>query len=172
MRISLERISEEGLFLDEERPPEWWNNFRDFMESGHSGFHEPVKIRVFLTKVGSQIHVRGEIRALVDVECARCLDEITQEVIAPVDVFYVPEKPGVYPEDEDDVGYETYTGESIDLAEHLRGQLALYFPIRFLCKEDCKGLCPSCGANLNYEECHCEVEKFKGPWAVLKNLKF
>ncbi len=79
--------------------------------------------------------------------------------------------------DEDDIDeqpddyYETYSGEKIDLSEFLKEQIVLSLPYKLLCKEDCKGLCPKCGTNLNIEKCNCKNNWEDSKFAVLRNIK-
>ena len=63
-------------------------------------------------------------------------------------------------------------GNEIDLREPLREQLLLHLPEYVACREECRGLCPHCGANRNETECGCVSERLPGPWDALKNVKF
>jgi uncharacterized protein len=70
---------------------------------------------------------------------------------------------------EAEVGY--YEGDGILLEDALREQVLLEAPIRAICREDCKGLCPHCGANLNQQQCSC-AEPLEDPrWAALKDIR-
>jgi Predicted metal-binding, possibly nucleic acid-binding protein len=71
---------------------------------------------------------------------------------------------------EEDLEFGSYQNEEIDLAGLLGEEIRLALPIRFLCKEDCKGLCPKCGANLNEGPCPCPKYKEGSPFAVLKDF--
>ena len=73
--------------------------------------------------------------------------------------------------DVDDVDHETYRGDEVDLDDYLRGLIAVSLPVKVVCGEDCKGLCPKCGANLNRETCDCEKQWEDPRFAVLKKLK-
>ncbi len=171
MIIRLDNIPDEGLNVDESRPDTWLTNFPDLLAEDGISAAGPVKIRLNVVRTDEQVHVQGDIRMSVHTECARCLAEVIAEVEAPVDIVLVPTGPGRESEDAEDEGFGTYREEEIDLAEHLRGQLALYFPSKFLCKPNCKGLCPQCGADLNNEECSCKTEAVDPRWAALNKLK-
>ena len=67
--------------------------------------------------------------------------------------------------------FSTYDGDRIDLDEIVREQILLALPTRQLCAEDCKGLCPSCGANLNEKACGCEQQQTDPRWSALEALK-
>ena len=70
-----------------------------------------------------------------------------------------------------DLDLDYYTGESVDLESLLREQIILMMPLKPLCDENCKGLCPHCGANLNRETCTCSTDTVNSPFAVLAKLK-
>ena len=66
---------------------------------------------------------------------------------------------------------EPASGETVDLEAIIREQIILMVPLKPLCQEDCRGLCPICGANFNRETCSCQVEKSDSPFAQLAKLK-
>jgi uncharacterized protein len=73
------------------------------------------------------------------------------------------------PQDEVEVSY--YTGEGVLLEDVLREQVLLAVPLKTVCREDCRGLCPHCGRNLNVEQCNC-AEPLEDPrWSALKEIK-
>src|SRR3972149_1229351 len=74
-------------------------------------------------------------------------------------------------EGDEDIDFETYKGDEIDLGGYLRELIAMSLPIKVLCGEGCKGLCPNCGVNLNLEECFCKDNWVDPRFAVLRNLK-
>ena len=72
--------------------------------------------------------------------------------------------------------YEGVAGQIVDISEEIREDLLLILPVAFHCKEDCKGLCPRCGADLNTESCRCrenadELPPGDSPWDILDNLQ-
>jgi len=74
-------------------------------------------------------------------------------------------------EEDKDIEHEAYHGDEIELSGYLMEQVAISLPVKVVCKEDCKGLCALCGANLNTEICACNREQFDPRFSVLKNLK-
>jgi len=173
LKIRLENIPDTGLVLDETRPKSWLTNFTDMLEEGaRPGVAGAVGFHLEISRAGEQVRVVGDIRVGVVAECARCLAELHSEVKAPVDVVLVPSRSGGESEDIEDEGFGTYENpEEIDIGEHLRGQLALYFPFRFLCRPDCRGLCDRCGADLNVKECDCRKNEWDSRWDALRKLK-
>ena len=107
---------------------------------------------------GDRITVRGEVRAVTRLECFRCLREYELLLEVPFDVF--AEQSGKSSRrDEIELERDDYMmfhdGRRLDLREQVREALLLELPIAPHCREDCQGLCPRCGANLNDGPCAC-----------------
>jgi uncharacterized protein len=103
----------------------------------------------------------GRLQARLEMACGRCLEPFTLPVDTQVDLTYVPH-PADAPEDEvelsqDDLTTAFYREQTLDLGDMVREQFYLALPMRPLCREDCKGLCPQCGTNLNQGTCGCDV---------------
>jgi len=71
----------------------------------------------------------------------------------------------------EDLEFSLYEGEEVDLGPLIREQVLLALPTRPLCRDDCRGLCPQCGINLNHAECGCRVETFDPRLEALRSLK-
>ena len=69
------------------------------------------------------------------------------------------------------MGIVFFQGKKIHLKDTIQEQVIMEFPLRALCKQDCRGLCPRCGADLNEDLCDCERRSSPGKFDVLKNLK-
>ena len=119
--------------------------------------------------------VAGEIATKVELVCARCLEPVVDEVHRSFDLFYSPLPKGEKPEEarlkEDDAEIGFFEGEGLFLADVLREQVLLALPMKVICRSDCRGLCPNCGANLNHEECRCETHAADPRLAPLARLK-
>lgn len=107
------------------------------------------------------------VGADISTECARCLEEICERI--EFEKIYGLTESRVSDDSED---YISTVGGELDIAECARSLFLLNFPTRFICSEDCKGLCGSCGKNLNCGECDCNKKEVDPRLAVLKNLKF
>lgn len=153
------------------------------MDSYKVGPHEfklPHKITydLALTNVGEGILLTGIMNCDVEGVCDRCLEKAEFSIAAEVNEYFLYDAPeDEENEDSDDfVEYSLITDDDkIDLSEPLNAALIMETPFVVLCSEDCKGLCPDCGANLNFEECDClakrEEERLKeSPFAALKEL--
>ena len=139
-------------------------------------FEAPVRYQLYITNTGGAFLVTGTVSAIAQTSCARCLDNMDLALDAEVEAYYViPGEDAPLSEDEE-IEYETLEGkDKIDLDGLIRATLALAFPYIPLCAEECAGLCPQCGANLNRAACDCIIEgpdDSNNPFAVLKTLKF
>ena len=112
--------------------------------------------------------VRGIARAVIESPCARCLAATETSVEAEVEEAFIRDK-GEEREADDD--QYMYSGHVLELDEAVRTALLLEMPSRVLCKEDCRGLCDQCGANLNINECSCQKDlNHRNPFSALASL--
>jgi uncharacterized protein len=121
------------------------------------------------------IRLNGEVATTIELACARCLEPVIQDVVRKFDLLYRPQGADAgQPEipvttAEAEVSY--YQGKGLLLEDVLREQVLLALPLRAVCREDCKGLCPHCGKNLNLERCSCAQPVEDPRWAALKDLR-
>lgn len=107
-----------------------------------------------LTNAGEGILATGLVRAHVVGTCDRCLEPAEFDVAGEVDGYYLFEEPERLAEDEDEADFELVSADNtIDLSGALLSALVMETPFVVLCREDCAGLCPVCGANLNEGDC-------------------
>ena len=112
--------------------------------------------------------VRGVARAVIESPCARCLAPTETSVEAEVSEAFIRD---IGQEREVDDDQYRYSGHVLELDEAVRTALLLEMPSRVLCKEDCRGLCDQCGANLNINECSCQKDLTrKNPFSALASL--
>ena len=121
------------------------------------------------------IRVSGELSTTLELPCARCLEPVTENVTRKFDLLYRPLGADAGREELSVTGAEAevsyYQGEGLLLEDAVREQVLLALPLKVICREDCKGLCPHCGANLNSERCSC-AEPMEDPrWTALKDLR-
>ncbi|MDR3764455.1 MAG: DUF177 domain-containing protein [Acidobacteriota bacterium] len=121
------------------------------------------------------IRIVGKLAVQVEAGCARCLEPVTIPVSRSFDLLYRPLKGEKRAEEvsiheaETEIGF--YSGEGMELEDALREQVLLAVPIKVLCREDCKGLCPVCGVNRNLKSCQCTVNPADMRWDALSGLK-
>jgi uncharacterized protein len=127
------------------------------------------------TRDGEEVRLAGTLKARVAFDCDRCLTPLSIPVEQSFDLLYVhPTRSSANDEKElggDDLSVAFYQGQAIDLDDVVREQIEFALPMHRLCREDCKGLCQLCGANLNEGLCGCESKELDPRWAALKELK-
>ena len=131
----------------------------------HDGKHQVIQ----------DIRVQGDLSTTLELACARCLDPVEQKVGRTFDLLYRPLGTDAGHEElsvtaaEAEIGY--YQGEGLLLEDTLREQVLLSVPLKVVCREDCKGLCPSCGKNRNTEPCACVQPVGDPRWSALKEIR-
>jgi len=138
------------------------------------GVDSKIQGRVVLTRTDRDILVKGTLHTEVEVTCSRCLSlfscplalNIEDEYSPTIDVssgapLSLPDEPGCFTIDKHHV---------IDLTEAIRQYALLATPMKPLCREDCAGLCPGCGRNLNLGICDCLPQEADPRWSKLKEL--
>jgi uncharacterized protein len=124
-------------------------------------------------RADDKVQLIGSVKVVVELECDRCLTALSIPVKASFDLLYVPPL-GTGEEHElgeNDLSLGFYQDGIIDVDDLTREQIELALPMARLCSDECRGLCPKCGANLNLGECACREEQVDGRWAALKELK-
>jgi len=132
----------------------------------------PLEVDLTATDVGEGVLVRGTLAATVRQACRRCLEPVERKVREHVDLLFTEPQPGEEEVDDGEVYLLPTRGDHLDLTDAVREQVLLQVPEFTLCREECRGLCPSCGADLNDGACECVPEQAQSPWDALKNVKF
>ena len=121
------------------------------------------------------IRLNGELATKLELPCARCLEPVVQDVTRKFDLLYRPLGTDAGNEElsvtvaEAEVGY--YQGDGLLLVDAIREQVLLAVPLKVVCREDCKGLCPTCGKNRNSEPCSCAPPLGDPRWSALKDIR-
>ena len=121
-----------------------------------------------------EIRVSGHVAVCMEADCDRCLEPAPVAIDADFSLFYRPVSEGYSDEKEIDSGEAEmgfYEGDGVQLNDVLREFVLLSLPMQRVCKEDCKGICPTCGQNRNLKECACARAQTDERWAALKSLK-
>jgi uncharacterized protein len=136
---------------------------------------EPLQVTATAELLDGQIRITGELETKIELVCARCLEPVVEDVNRAFDLFYRPVAKDLKPKEDrlkdDDTEIGFFEGEGLFLADVLKEQVLLALPLKVICRSDCRGLCPSCGANLNHEECRCETHATDARLAPLARLK-
>jgi uncharacterized protein len=138
----------------------------------------PVDLRMVIHKDHDRFRLVGTVKTALELQCSRCLEPFILPVDREFDLRYLPAG-ATEPEpdddeeievEDDDVAVTFYRDEQIDLNELLREQFYLALPMKPLCKDDCKGICPQCGTNRNTAPCDCNPRWEDDRMAGLKTL--
>ncbi len=134
MRLNVKNIPPEGVTFQEEIPASALDLETDLIR-----YSCPVSIKASLSRITNTVSIDVSVRAKVVYICTRCLDEKEEDFLKDLKLCY-----------------DLSRGETfLDISEDLRQEIILGYPITYLCREDCKGICPKCGINLNHSSCKC-----------------
>lgn len=118
----------------------------------------PVDINGSISRVGNDLKIKANIVFKYNDNCARCLKKLEEKLSYDIDTLLIRENfADEVSESESDVFF--YEGEELDIYELLIHSLEFIMPAKVLCSEQCKGICPHCGVDLNLDTCDCENEK-------------
>lgn len=136
---------------------------------------QAAEVRGNVRRSGGEVFVGGHVETRVQLECDRCLKPVELPVSADFALDYITgadyESSSTAALSEEELSVSVFDGESIDVDEIVKEQILLAVPARTLCREDCKGMCPECGVDLNTGQCNCAVDEVDPRWAALKDLK-
>ncbi len=123
-----------------------------------------------------EVKVKGVIRGAIEVACDRCLKPVAGNLEVEFDAAFVPKEKAPSATDnvelqEEDLAVDFYEDEAVNVDELVREQILLALPTRQLCREECLGLCPTCGNDLNAAQCSCHQGEVDPRWAALADLK-
>jgi DUF177 domain-containing protein len=169
MNINVAQVSEEEVLSIHHLYPEG--------EPALGGYDNRLtgrpELHLQATRDGGKVRLVGKVCASVSFDCDRCLKPLTIFVEQGFDLTYVP--PGGLEEEKEladgDLQVAFYTDQVIDVDDLVREQTELAVPMSRLCRKECRGLCPLCGANLNDRDCKCNPEDLDPRWSTLSELK-
>jgi len=152
--FSLSRLEKEDIRLEGSEPPEF------IVLTGAEPFTvaSEVSYALDVSKISGGALVSGQVQVTIAGECGRCLAAVTREVSTEEFRLFVEIPPHT---------------ELCDISEDIRTEITLALPMNLVCREDCRGLCPGCGADLNREKCSCapRTDRGSGVWSALDDLK-
>jgi uncharacterized protein len=164
MIIQVSELPEEGLSFDDAA---------QFRSAFGDQTWQLEALRLTLMPDGSDVSVDGQIEAIVPQACSRCLEPFRANVSARVDMHLTP-RPATGGDSnelgQDDLDVDFYVNDQLDLDRLIEAETTLALPMKPLCRTDCRGLCPVCGANRNVTACQCEVRQPDPRLAALKQI--
>jgi len=184
MKILVDRLKDSpiSLHFDEDR------RFRDALAETipelAAALAAPVSVDLRAHRMGQDLYVEGRVTSELSLECGRCLARYRAPLSEPFRLVLSPAGSRVPAEPEaaealarngmclgDEVETGWYQGHEIELGGFLRELLALALPVQPVCREECKGLCPRCGADRNAGSCDCDTSRSTTPFAALAALR-
>lgn len=179
MQIRVDDIKEEPLELASEEAAESFPVLLEAAAEEGFTFLAPLSTRLRIFRVDAMLEVEGAVQSRIRLSCSRCLAEYEEPLSSRFALTFVRELPEVADEAGDDeielsadeMGLTLFHGDEIDLGAAIVEQVLMALPMHPLCRQECRGLCPQCGINLNEGSCSCEQPVFNSKFAALKNLK-
>lgn len=170
MRFKINEIADEGLAIDVPVTAEWLAGVCP--DLGARATEAGLTLRGRLTRSGDEYLFTANVRGVLEATCGRCLEPARIAIDAPMTVTFVPAD-----EDDEELGDDAdvvgFAGNEIDLSDEVRDEILLAIPLKPLCSESCRGLCPVCGGNRNTVPCTCESDQRQASsqFAALGKLK-
>jgi len=151
------------------------HEYRFEAESSKIGLDErfsgTIKIEATLDKSNRQVFLDAKIQAEGSFFCDRCLDNFHQELNTAYSMVYVQgARSTIDLNKEEEIQVFTADTNYIDLDDDVRQYILLTIPQKLLCRDDCQGFCPTCGANKNIANCTCDAQVIDSRWDALKKL--
>lgn len=174
MKIDIDTIGEGGLSLHKPLTAEWIAQVlapgQGYVAAGDG------TMRLNLLRADTTIVVRGGVVMPLRAPCSRCLIPVTYNGRTPIDLTLIPttemDEPGQDGELTDDqVSLGTYDDPYVDLGMLIHDEVLMALPMQPLCKEDCLGLCTTCGINRNDQDCACASAANLGPLGALRSVR-
>ena len=176
MKVRADELPEFGRVMHFHETEAWFSTrIRSGKDAGEITLARPINVDLELVPEAEQIKLNGQLHGAVRLKCSRCLQDYVLKLNEPIDLMLLhplpadtPEEIGLRPEDLD-TGF--FDGVTIDVDLIVAEQIFLALPQQPLCQPDCRGLCSSCGADLNREACKCEKRETTSAFDVLRSVK-
>lgn len=184
MLVRIEEIKDRGLDINE---PMKDSLVADVLPSADGFVLKKLgSLNASFMKAAGGVLLRGHFDVDLTAPCKRCTTEVAIKLPVKFELNLVPhvaprpdpdggdddgqsERAGTF--DLDDVDAEPFDGKTIDLDPIVKEQVLLALPVSVVCREDCKGLCPTCGGDLNQKDCGHSAKTAESPFATLKDFK-
>ena len=174
-KLSIEDIPEEGIRIQLVEEESHLKELFLHLPHINFSFDKAVRANLMINKSDMAVLIRGRIEAELILQCSRCLEDFHFPLDSYCEVTLFPFEGETLPQEAeikgDDLRSSYYYGGEIDLSVITREQILLDIPYKPLCHPSCKGLCPTCGEDINRGICSCKEEVFDERFAPLKGLK-
>jgi uncharacterized protein len=174
VRIRVEDITAEAKDLRFSEPQTEINRLLALGPIREYEVSAPVDVRVSYYRAGMDLFFEGALNAHTMATCARCAEQFRTSADRGFRFVLTPKSVG--DEDEsglriEDLELSTYDGAEVDLSPLINEQILLGLPTRPLCSDECRGLCPGCGTNLNQSSCGCAAAAADPRFAALRSIR-
>ena len=176
MYIKISEIPREGLDVAARRGKAWIPRMLEGMDPYPLRTCRVVSAGLILSLEGRNVFANGSFTAEGEASCDRCTEGFTVGLEKEFETILVPSDKGPVGatnvelhEDDLDIGF--YDGAWVEVNDLFWEQVALALPVKLLCSEECRGVCPLCGGNRNRGECGCAEPRVEGPFGVLRAMK-
>lgn len=177
MKVRTEHIREAVRHFVFEESADAFPALAAMQSAGECRFNGPISVELSAEREMDHYRVEGALYVTVSLVCSRCLADFNRKVETDFTIFF-RETTGEEEYDESEVELEerdlvsaSFTGDELDLGPEIGEQVALNIPLKPLCDDGCKGLCPACGADLNIAVCGCAKEEKPSKFSALKDFK-
>ena len=177
LTVRLEDIRDKIAEISVTLPGALFPVLSEMVKSGEVNLVSPVHVEIKAAHEFDHIRVSGRVETAIRLSCSRCCTEYDNKLESTFELFYTKAQ-GVEPIQDEEVELsETdlisvfYRGDEINLIPEVDEQIVMELPLRPLCSDQCRGLCPVCGMDLNAADCGCHREPPSLSFGVLKNLK-
>jgi uncharacterized protein len=157
MIINVNKISDKGYALSDTLDIDSVHLLED-----ESFFLEGLNYQIFFKRQNQRIQAQGKIKTAISLVCVRCLEQFDLKINSRFDIVLFPKEmidQRSSALETEELEYIFYENDQIDLEKILIEQVNLFIPFKPVCKTECKGICSSCGANLNHGACPCDQSK-------------
>ena len=164
MKINVQNLKDGQHFFEFENSSSELNIADDEM------FASTIRVESNLDKRKNDVVVFNRVRTRANYVCDRCLARFSQSIDERFTVLFTTDQTYLDSSDNESVQLISAHTREIDLSSGVRESILLAVPMKHLCSENCRGLCPTCGVNMNEESCSCVHETFDSRWSALKKL--
>lgn len=163
MRISISGLPPGPQTFEQTTPA---NDYLDDTET----FPEDIHITATLQREGNTLRLDLLVELPARFTCDRCGQPFSRPHRCRGDFFFAFDDGKDLPGNQE-VALIPRRALELDISQEIRDLVMLGLPTKILCREDCKGLCPQCGADLNFETCSCQKEEIDPRWEALRQLR-
>ncbi len=177
MLIQIDKLKRRPRKIEFDEDASDFTVLRDLVDQGVVDFDDTIHGNLTTSWAGNIIEVAGNLETTVISSCGRCLKPVSSHLEIEVLLCYSDQSDDATDLTEEteipreEVGLIQFSGTEIDLRPDIEQEIIMALPQQLLCSEECRGLCPSCGIDLNEGQCHCERPVFHAGLAALKNFR-